>query len=383
MFHYLKHAYTSTLFINLTIAAMFWAPQWVLVVTMLAVFYQVGMDLGTPHDLSMPDYRMPLILDALLFLWVPASARCMFALLWLAAPGDLWGVGGWIDSHVAGGVLAAKAEAGWFAILSAAVAIGILLSGNMVVGHELVHRTSDRLAMVVGRWLLGIVGQAQFSISHVYGHHPNVGTPLDCATARRGENVYWFALRSTIGEYITAWKLERRRLSGRPALLFRLTNRVTTGLGPTALMVALFYAGAGARGVAAYAVTVLVSTFMYQAVQYIEHYGLIRVAGTPVASRHSWSCTTRGSSHALINLTRHSHHHADARVKFWALTPMEGALELPYGYAGHALMSMVPPLWFGFAHPRLNRWEEELATPQERELARQDKRFMQVVGDAA
>jgi hypothetical protein len=125
-----------------------------------------------------------------------------------------------------------------------------------------------------------------------------------------------------------------------------------------------------------------VSTFAYQAVQYIEHYGLVRVAGTPVAPRHSWGCSTSASSHALINLTRHSHHHADARVKYWELVPMDGTLDLPYGYAGHSALAMIPPLWYRFAHPRLAQWDADLATPAEREIV-QRQAWVPQAGHAA
>jgi alkane 1-monooxygenase len=50
-----------------------------------------------------------------------------------------------------------------------------------------------------------------FAIEHVHGHHHNVATRDDPATARKGETVYAFWLRSIVGSYISAWNIEVKR----------------------------------------------------------------------------------------------------------------------------------------------------------------------------
>ena len=66
------------------------------------------------------------------------------------------------------------------------------------IGHELTHRTNKKIDVTFGRWMFSMSCNADFSIEHVYGHHVNVCTDKDPASARRGENVYSFFLRSTI-----------------------------------------------------------------------------------------------------------------------------------------------------------------------------------------
>ena len=49
--------------------------------------------------------------------------------------------------------------------------------------------------------------------------------------------------------------------------------------------------------------------FFLESVNYMEHYGLVRIKGTPVELHHSWNTNKRISSILLYNVTRHSHHH--------------------------------------------------------------------------
>ena len=78
--------------------------------------------------------------------------------------------------------------------------------------HELSHRTNSTYDQAVGRWLLAFTFDTTFPIEHVGGHHKNVGTLADPATARRGEYVLAFVVRSTAGCFHNAFQIERDRL---------------------------------------------------------------------------------------------------------------------------------------------------------------------------
>ena len=80
------------------------------------------------------------------------------------------------------------------------------------VAHELVHRTDKRRPDLVGRWLLAFTWDTGFAIEHVHGHHRNVGTEQDPATAARGEYIVAFVCRSTIGQWLAAKRYEDERL---------------------------------------------------------------------------------------------------------------------------------------------------------------------------
>lgn len=51
-----------------------------------------------------------------------------------------------------------------------------------------------------------------FIIEHIHGHHRNVATPHDPATAIKGETVYHFWWKSVIGSYLSAWNIESKRV---------------------------------------------------------------------------------------------------------------------------------------------------------------------------
>ena len=104
-------------------------------------------------------------------------------------------------------------------------------AAGTTVGHELVHRTRQPLHLVWGRWLLGLTFDASFAIEHVHGHHAKVSTFEDPASARRGEGVYGFILRSTRGQLRSAWRIEGERLARK--------GEVVRGLDGVRLVVAL------------------------------------------------------------------------------------------------------------------------------------------------
>ena len=89
-------------------------------------------------------------------------------------------------------------------ILSMGIMCGVI---GINIGHELGHR-SNRMEQLIGELLLLTSLENHFVPYHNRGHHTNVGTKKDPATARRNEWVYLFWFRSQIGSYIQAWQIE-------------------------------------------------------------------------------------------------------------------------------------------------------------------------------
>src|SRR5210317_2158789 len=108
--------------------------------------------------------------------------------------------------------------------------VGIILSTGMVlgtnginVGHELGHRhaTNERF---IGKALLLPALYMHFYIEHNFGHHLNAATKEDPATARYKQTLYSFWLTSTIGQYISAWKIQNRLLKNYNLSFFSFRN---------------------------------------------------------------------------------------------------------------------------------------------------------------
>jgi hypothetical protein len=237
------------------------------------------------------------------------------------------------------------------------------------VAHELVHRMDKPFDRLVGRWLLAFTWDTGFAIEHVHGHHRNVGTELDPATAKRGEYIVSFVFRSTAGQWISALRYENDRLQRKGIPNTPWTNRFWRGQAMTLVVLVLYVAFLGPIGILYSAYSGFIGKIYLEVVNYIEHYGLVRIPGTRVESRHSWDSHRRVSTGFFYNLMLHSNHHAIATRRYWELeqTNEEQAVTLPRGYMAMILFAFLGPPFFRYIHKYLSRWDAELASPGERD----------------
>jgi alkane 1-monooxygenase len=256
--------------------------------------------------------------------------------------------------------------------VSAIIATGLMIGMvGTIPAHELTHRTWDPVSMFIGRWLLAFSFDTIFSIEHVYGHHRYVSTTEDPATAPRGRNVYVHILASTIKGNVSAWHLEAGRLQrgGHGALTWR--NAVIRGHLMSVLLVGVAWAMGGGAAAAFFTACALWGKALLEIVNYMEHYGMVRDAASPVQPRHSWNTNKRVSSWAMFNLTRHSHHHAQGEVPYQDLKPFPDAPMMINGYLTTIMVALLPPLWHRLMTPKVLEWDQRFASPRERELASQ------------
>jgi alkane 1-monooxygenase len=124
--------------------------------------------------------------------------------------------------------------AAWYAAaqpLDVASFIGLTLSVGLAsglainTGHELGHKKS-RFERWLAKLVLAVVGYGHFYIEHNRGHHRDVATPEDPASARLGESIYRFVLRETPGAWRRAWRSEAARLARRNQRAWSLDNEV-------------------------------------------------------------------------------------------------------------------------------------------------------------
>ena len=241
------------------------------------------------------------------------------------------------------------------------------------VAHELVHRIDKPFDRLVGRWLLAFTWDTGFAIEHVHGHHRNVGTPADPATARRGEYIVGFVFRSTIGQWLAAKRYEDERLARRGQPNTPWTNRFWRGQFMTLVVVALYVAFLGPIGILLSAYSGFIGKIYLEVVNYIEHYGLVRIPGTRVEARHSWDSHRRVSTGMFYNLMLHSNHHAAATRRYWELEQSKEsqAVTLPKGYMAMILFAFLGPPFFRYIDKSLARWDRELASSEEVALLKQ------------
>lgn len=244
--------------------------------------------------------------------------------------------------------------------LGLSVTVGCIGGLGINTAHELGHKKEG-----VERWLSKIAlaqcWYGHFYIEHNRGHHVRVATPDDPASSRLGESFYRFWPRTVAGSLRSAWQLEARRHARLGQHPFRPGNHVLNAwLFSAALWTAMIlWLGVG---VLPYLLLQGVIGFtLLEAVNYLEHYGLLRQrVGAPgreryeqVAPRHSWNANHLTTNLLLYHLQRHSDHHAHPTRRYQALRDHAEAPVLPAGYAGMILLALIPPLWFRVVDPRV------------------------------
>jgi alkane 1-monooxygenase len=243
-------------------------------------------------------------------------------------------------------------------LIGLTLSIGIVLGATGInVAHELGHRT-DKLSQFFAKFGLLFVLYQHFFIEHNRGHHKNVATVLDPATARKNEMVYVFFFRSIIGQYIGAWALEKERLRRDNKSLLSWENEMIrfTVYELLYLLFVVFYFGIA---LIPFAIAIaLIGVLLLEIINYIEHYGLQRKLGVSgryerVLPKHSWNSDHTMGRIILFELTRHSDHHYKSTRKYQILRHLDESLQLPLGYPGSMLLALIPPLWFVIMNKKL------------------------------
>ena len=247
-----------------------------------------------------------------------------------------------------------------------------LLMGTMgvVPGHELTHRVKNKFDMFIGNWLLAFSCDCTFAIEHVYGHHRNACFPEDPASAKKGENIYLFILKAIINEHIDGWKIEAKRVKRTGDFPYGFNNKMIIGYLRSLTIGSFAFLIGGWSGVVFFLICAFITKSFLEAINYVEHYGLVRKKGQPVAMRHSWNSNHFMSSVYLYNVTRHSDHHRLAKLKFWELDPCpENAPMTPYGYLSMLyLVLLMPFVYKKIMNEKLIEWAENSASQEEKEL---------------
>jgi alkane 1-monooxygenase len=371
--HYLKYT-NCNLLVILAIACFLAGGAWLWFPLAFTVLVAVLGDALLPPDLQQHKYKHAWLLNIFLFANLPLLLVANLVLLWQFAAHDLFGLAAFLDQHLGWQLAAHKSSTNGWHRLGAFLGMGLLFGiAATNVAHELVHRTWSPWAMETGRALLAFTWDGEFAIEHVYGHHRKIATWDDPATARRGESFYQFFLRSTIGGNINAWKIERAFRRKKKLPVWSLHNRVLRGWFFSLVLALISSSLLGWTGLVLHLSLALYGKCYLELVNFIEHYGLVRVPGTPVRFNHSWNSNHSVSSWFLFNLTRHSHHHETGHLPFWRLEPKPDAPTLPFGYMTMILIALVPTLHRKIMRPYLDTWDQHWATAAEKTLARTAK----------
>lgn len=228
-------------------------------------------------------------------------------------------------------------------IISVGVVLGLY---GLNVGHELGHRGGVG-ARVLAQILMGSSLYAHFWVEHNLGHHTRVATPDDPASARRGDWLFPFWIRSLVGGARSALALDRRRVVLGWGIQLAILALVAI-LSPIA---ALAWVGAAVVGI-----------LLLETVNYLEHYGLRRRRISEgryerVRPAHSWNAEHPIGRAILFDLPRHADHHAHPRRACVELRFFDEAPQLPTGYPAMILLALVPPAFISVMDRALDAHE--------------------------
>ena len=247
--------------------------------------------------------------------------------------------------------------------LSTLDSIGLALTMSMVSGiaintaHELGHKRAS-LEKWLSKVALAQSGYGHFFIEHNRGHHVQVATPEDPASARLGESFWAFLPRTVLGSLRSAWGLERQRLARSDRSPWTWSNDILQAWAMTVVLFAVLTIAFGPVVLPYLLLQAVVGFSLLEVVNYLEHYGLLRQKKEDgryerCRPEHSWNSNNVASNVLLYHLQRHSDHHANPTRRYQALRHVEEAPQLPTGYAGMIVLAWFPPLWRRVMDPRL------------------------------
>ena len=238
----------------------------------------------------------------------------------------------------------------WWGFALLAIVAGLTAGLAINTAHELGHKNS-KLEKTLAKIVLAVPGYGHFSLEHNRGHHMDVSTPDDPASARMGESFYGFALREIPGAFQRAWQIEKERLALRDRPIWHRSNTILQSYAITAVIGLLLIGLFGWQAIPFLLLHNLFAYLQLTSANYVEHYGLLRAQDADgryerCQPHHSWNSTHVVSNLVLFHLERHSDHHTNPLRRYQSLRHFDNLPTLPNGYFGMYVLAYLPWLWF-------------------------------------
>ncbi|WP_040816509.1 alkane 1-monooxygenase [Nocardia concava] len=265
-----------------------------------------------------------------------------FQLLSLAAACYLWTASDLSWLGIDGGL-------GLISKLGLALSMGVMGGVGINTAHELGHK-KDELERWLSKITLAQTFYGHFYIEHNRGHHVRVATPEDPASARFAETFWAFLPRSVWGSLRSSWELEAKRLERLGKRPWTIRNDVLNAWLMSVVLWGVLVAVFGPAVLPWLVIQAIYGFTLLETVNYLEHYGLMRQKTASgryerCTPEHSWNSDHIVTNIFLYHLQRHSDHHANPTRRYQILRSMDGAPNLPSGYASMISLAYFPPLW--------------------------------------
>lgn len=234
------------------------------------------------------------------------------------------------------------------------------------VGHELGHRV-NKFEQTLAKALLLTSLYMHFFTEHNKGHHKRVATPEDPSSARYGEPIYLFYFRTIIFSYISAWHIANKETRKKGRSIISFYNQMIQFTFIQLAFLAIIFIVFGWLVTLYFIAAATIGILLLETVNYIEHYGLQRKVTDGgryerALPEHSWNSDHVIGRIMLFELSRHSDHHYLASRKYQILRHYDNSPQMPTGYPGMMILSLVPPAWFYIMNRRIKQLQKEKTT---------------------
>jgi alkane 1-monooxygenase len=371
MFKYTKFL-TNHVFLFFLILGMILGGHWLWLGFFVVIIGAVLGDFLLGDHGDAPHYKHPLLLNLIMYSYLPAVILTMVVFFWMVTPGDLFSVSKYVSEVTGYDAMTSRESNQIFDLIGAGAGLGIFFGViNTVMAHELIHRTWNPVAMFFGRSFFALAGGLQFETEHVYGHHITLGQPHDASLSLRGDNYYDFLFSAPFKQFTYAWGVEKERLAKYDHSEYWPGNKVLRSFFRWLIVIAIVFSLAGLPGLGVYAVACLIGKMIYECVGYQFHHGPVCVPSEPDGDRHSWNCNRLMTQVMLFNVSKHSEHHKFPDRPFYELSKVKHgeAPLLKTGCLTNALLCFIPRLQRYVIGPQIHLWDKEWATNSERQVA--------------
>jgi alkane 1-monooxygenase len=316
--------------------AFFWIGPILLYVLLPALDLRYGPDGQNPPDEVMQRLEDDKYYRYCTYIYIPLQYASVVFGAYLFTASDL----GWLGYH--GGL-------SWPDKIGLALSVGVLGGVGINTAHELGHK-KDSLERWLSKITLAQTCYGHFYIEHNRGHHVRVATPEDPASARMGESLWAFLPRSVWGSLRSSWQLEAKRMRRLNLSVFDIRNDVVNAWLMSVVLWVTLIAVFGPALVPFMIIQAVFGLTLLETVNYLEHYGLLRQQTANgryerCTPEHSWNSDHLVTNLFLYHLQRHSDHHANPTRRYQTLRSIDGAPNLPSGYATMIALTYIPAVW--------------------------------------
>ena len=166
-------------------------------------------------------------------------------------------------------------------------------------------------------------------------------------------------------------KLDSNTLEKRGYSRWSIRHSLWRAILAVIIFLGVLYAIGGWKASGLALIAMVIARFWVEAFNYYQHFGQIRVVGTPIEKRHVWNHYGTLSRLYAFEISNHADHHLNSYIPYYKLVPDRQAIILP-SIIVCFLSGFIPQLWYGrIIKPALRRWDNEFASPAERRLARE------------